>query len=133
MINGRALYATAEGWSESPPVPAIAAGLKGDEMLGFTPEWIGTVTSGTVNESAQPNGNVQLSSKLYATEETARKLAEAVGATPVAVELSGGTGVSAAQWELDFGGGRRLNAGLVADMFMRDPERALARLHAELV
>jgi hypothetical protein len=133
VIDGKTLYGCADGWTDTPPAASAGAAPAGEELLHFTPEWMPGVTSGTVNENAQPNGTVLLNSKLYATEETARKLAEAVGATPVAVELSGGTGVSAAQWELDFGDGRRLNAGLVADMFLRDPDRALARLHAELV
>jgi hypothetical protein len=102
-------------------------------MLGFTPEWAPKVTATTVNENAQPSGTVQLNPKLYATEACAKKLAATLGATAVACEsTSVGTEVAPPQWELDFGDGVRLNAGLVADMFLRDADRALARLRAEI-
>jgi hypothetical protein len=139
-IDGQTFYGTSAGWSLTPPDPATGelpsstpAPSKGEAMLGFAPDWFGQVTSPTVNENAQPSGAVQLNRKLYATEETAQKLAEAVGATAVACESISTTNEPLeVQWELDFGDGKRLNAGLVADMFLRDPDRAWARLRAEI-
>jgi hypothetical protein len=142
-INGQTFYGTENGWSASPPESgALEAGAldtaqaspsKGEEMLGFRFQWVGEVTSVTVNENAQAAGTVQLNKKMYATEETAKKLAEVLGATAAPCDGVDYNGQAlATQWELEFGNGTKLNAGLVADMFLRDPERALARMRAEI-
>jgi hypothetical protein len=136
-IGNQTFYGTSSGWSVTPNTAAAEAAStsvsKGEQMLGFKFEWAAKAESGTVNENAQPNGTVQLNPKLYATEDCAKKLAASLGATAVACEsTTWAGGAVATQWELDFGEGRRLNAGLVADLFMRDPDRALGRLRAEL-
>ena len=136
-ISGQTFYGSESGWSLTDTAPSAGASpdaVTGEQLLGFTPEWVPVVTAVMVNEGGQPSGTVQFNSKLYATEATTQKLANVLGATPVsAADAHPGTGASATQWELDFGDGKRLNAGLVADMFMRDPERAMARMRAELV
>jgi hypothetical protein len=136
-VDGVTHYGTDEGWSLTAPEPeveaAAAQGASGEELLGFKPEWFGKVIAVKTNVEGQPTGTMELSRKMYATEETAKKLADALGATPVAADVT--TALPEAmvpQWELDFGGGIRLNAGLVADMFMRDADRAIARLRAEI-
>jgi hypothetical protein len=134
-IDGVTYYGSQEGWSLTAPAVEQSAGStgSGEELLGFQPQWFPQVNSVIVDEEARPIGTVELNPRLYATKETAEKLAAKLGATAVAEAISGiDAGSMVPQWELDFGNGVKLNAGLVADMFVRDAARAFDRLRAEI-
>lgn len=98
-------------------------------LEGFEPQWR-TVQSTVRNPDGSVAGVQQLNPDHYATLETARDVARRMGGTRIVEVNSAFT--TGPQYEVEFPGGARLNAGLVAFRLARDGEAAMPGLQAEI-